>query len=217
MSDNGTNTATRNRREFLTGTVIAGGAAAVASVIPGDASAARREADSGHDRPLADAESDAGFLALPDDSPIVMVNLMKFKPERRTSGVRQVRGRCAADSGKVRRETLVFRQGQFCLIGQADWDVVALVQYPRKKTLLQMSISPEYRAIHHHREAGLQGQINYAVVPIDPAANAAIGAVGAAEIRPGVLAHSGRAVRQPAWIRIQAALQGDWRLSRCTI
>ena len=53
---------------------------------------------------------------------------------------------------------------QFCLIGQADWDMVALVQYPRKKTLLQMSISPEYRAIHHHREAGLQGQINYAVV-----------------------------------------------------
>ena len=49
--------------------------------------------------------------------------------------------------------------------------MVALVQYPRKKTLLQMSMSPEYQAIHHHREAGLQGQINYAVIQIDRATN----------------------------------------------
>ncbi|MBI3837924.1 MAG: haloalkane dehalogenase [Planctomycetia bacterium] len=49
-----------------------------------------------------------------------------------------------------------------------------------------MTTSPEYWAIHHHREAGLQGQINYAVVQVDPAVNAAIGAVGVAEFRPGV-------------------------------
>jgi haloalkane dehalogenase len=52
---------------------------------------------------------------------------------------------------------------------------------------MQMSISPEYRAIHHHREAGLQGQINYAVVAIDPGATAVISAGSAEEIRPGVL------------------------------
>ena len=30
--------------------------------------------------------------------------------------------------------------------------------------LLQMSQSEEYQAIHHHRAAGLEGQVNYAVV-----------------------------------------------------
>ena len=50
-----------------------------------------------------------------------------------------------------------------CWIGKADWDAVALVEYPRKEALLEMIAMPEYQAIHHHREAGLEGQVNYAV------------------------------------------------------
>ncbi len=35
---------------------------------------------------------------------------------------------------------------------------------PNPMALLQMSQSEEYQAIHHHRAAGLEGQVNYAVV-----------------------------------------------------
>jgi haloalkane dehalogenase len=64
--------------------------------------------------------------------------------------------------------------------------MVALVQYPRKRTLLQMSVSPEYRAIHPYREAGLAGQINYAVAQVPANAESLSDGPGREEIRPGV-------------------------------
>ena len=80
MSDNDANMATRNRREFLTGTVMAGGAAAVASVIPGDAGAATEKLTPATIALLPTPAQMQDFIALPDDHPIVMVNLLKFKP-----------------------------------------------------------------------------------------------------------------------------------------
>lgn len=52
-------------------------------------------------------------------------------------------------------------KSEFCLIGTGDWDQVALVEYPNRQSLLDMSRSEESQGIHHHREAGLEGQINY--------------------------------------------------------
>ncbi len=129
----------------------------------------------------------AAFLALPDDAPIVMVNLLKFKPDGGQAEYAKYAAGIQPILEKLGAKILFSGKAEFCLIGHADWDMVALVQYPRKKTLFQMSTLPEYRAIHPHREAGLEGQINYAVAQIDPAAGAAIGAAGADEIRPGVL------------------------------
>ncbi len=127
----------------------------------------------------------AEFLALPDDCPIVMVNLLKFKPDGGQAEYAKYAAGVQPILEKLGAKVLFSGKTQYCLIGQADWDMVALVEYPRKKTLLQMSVSPEYRAIHHHREAGLQGQINYAIVQTDP--SAVFGAASSDEIRPGVL------------------------------
>ena len=65
-----------------------------------------------------------------------------------------------------------------------------LVQYPRKKTLFQMAMSPEYQAIHRHREAGLEGQINYAVLQTSPVIGERDGVSATEETRPGVSAHA---------------------------
>ncbi len=108
------------------------------------------------------------FMALADDSPIVMVNLLKFKPDGGQAEYAKYAAGIEPILEKLGAKLLFSGKAEFCFIGQADWDMVALVQYPRKKTLLQMAASPEYRAIHHHREAGLQGQINYAVSQLDP-------------------------------------------------
>ncbi len=47
-----------------------------------------------------------------------------------------------------------------------------LVRYPNKMALIQMAQSPEYQAIHDHREAGLEGQINLAVAKTGALASA---------------------------------------------
>jgi haloalkane dehalogenase len=176
----------RNRREFLTETGIAAGAVAMVSAVASSEANAAEQPAGALNAMLPTPSQMQAFLALPDDSPIVMVNLLKFKPDGGQAEYAKYAAGIQPILEKLGAKILFSGKAQFCLIGQADWDMVALVQYPRKKTLMQMSISPEYRAIHPHREAGLEGQINYAVVAIDPAANAALGGMGAVEIRPGV-------------------------------
>ena len=53
------------------------------------------------------------------------------------------------------------------LLGEVEelWDVVALVEYPSYDAFLQMTLSPEYQAIEHHRIAGLAGQLNIRTKP----------------------------------------------------
>lgn len=102
------------------------------------------------------------FLDLPQ-RPVVMVNLLKFKPD----GGAEEYGKYAAGVQpllqKVGAKSLFAGQAMICLVGNGDWDVIALVEYPTPMALSQMVNSAEYQAIHHHREAGLEGQVNYAV------------------------------------------------------
>ena len=159
-----------NRRGFLSATAIAGGAAAIASAVSPTSALGEETPLAGVTNAMLPAPGQIeAFLALPDDSPIVMVNLLKFKPDTGQAEYAKYSAGLQPILEKLGAKILFAGKAEFCLIGKADWDMVALVQYPRKKTLLQMSMSPEYRAIHHHREAGLQGQINYAVVQIDRA------------------------------------------------
>ena len=40
------------------------------------------------------------------------------------------------------------------------WDQVAIAQYPNRKAMLDMMMSPAYAEISPHRDAGLAGQLN---------------------------------------------------------
>ena len=103
------------------------------------------------------------FMQLPD-TPVVMVNLLKFKdggagaPEYREYG-RKV----SVILKSIGAEIIFSGACQTTLIGGASWDAIGLVRYPNKMALLNMAQSAEYQAIHHHREAGLEGQMNIAV------------------------------------------------------
>ena len=102
------------------------------------------------------------FLALPQE-PIVMVNLLKFKPDGGAEAYARYGEGVAPLLEKVGARSLFAGRSAMCLIGEAEWDMVALVEYPKPQALMQMAASPEYQAIHHHREEGLAGQVNYAV------------------------------------------------------
>jgi uncharacterized protein (DUF1330 family) len=40
------------------------------------------------------------------------------------------------------------------------WDTIAIAMYPSRQAMIAMMQSPEYQAIHYHRDAGLAGQLN---------------------------------------------------------
>lgn len=151
-----------NRREFMTATgIAAAGALGVAS------SAHAVEINAMQPTP----EQMQAFVALPDDGPIVMLNLLKFKPDGGQAEYMKYSAAVLPMVVKLGGKVLFMGRGHFSLIGSGNWDAVALVQYPSKAAFIQMTSSPEYQAIHHHRDAGLEGQVLYALLQGAPTAS----------------------------------------------
>jgi uncharacterized protein (DUF1330 family) len=112
-----------------------------------------------------------GFLDV--EGPVTMVNLLKFRDraaypdgrEPELSGAeayeryaREMKKLIEASGGRV-----VFGANiEHLLIGEGEelWDQVGIVEYPSAKTLIEISMTPEYRAIAVHRKAALVGQLN---------------------------------------------------------
>jgi len=104
----------------------------------------------------------------PEDSPVVMVNLLSFK--ERADGTNEGIG--GADSYKryaeKMREFVESKGGRFIWSGRvdsmvigesdADFSVVALVEYPSRKAFLEIATSAHVREIGKHRADGLAGQ-----------------------------------------------------------
>ena len=112
---------------------------------------------------LPTPEQMQAFLALPD-GPILMVNLLKFNPDggaeeytKYITGVRPVLQNVGA-------RILISGEAATCLIGNGDWDMIAVVEYPSPAVFFKMVNSDEDQAVHNHREAGLEGQVLYAVL-----------------------------------------------------
>ena len=104
------------------------------------------------------------LMAAPDEGPVVMLNLLKFKP--RADGAE---GSGASEYGKYSDAVVQMveaRGGKVLWMGRADqiligdpeesWDSVALVQYPSRKDFVEMVSTPEYEQAHEHRESGLE-------------------------------------------------------------
>jgi uncharacterized protein (DUF1330 family) len=116
------------------------------------------------------------FLALleaPDEGPVVMLNLLKFKPQSSdgssTGGEEYKKyGDAAVEMIEARGAKVIWSgRAEQILIGDPadDWDVVLLVQYPSRKTFVDMVSTPEYEAAHEHRESGLERTIVVACSP----------------------------------------------------
>ncbi|HKJ23298.1 MAG TPA: DUF1330 domain-containing protein [Myxococcota bacterium] len=109
------------------------------------------------------------FLAGPEDGPIVMINLLRWRERaeypagtseppcsgqeaygRYSEGVTPL---LAAAGGRpvwigLGRATLIAPDGE-------TWDQAILVEYPSRKAFLEMTTSADYQAIAHHRTAAL--------------------------------------------------------------
>lgn len=147
-----------SKRDFIKSTGAAAAALAL-TAMTGDANTSIHEINA----LTPTSEQLKAFAQLPDEGPVVMLNLLKFKPNGAAEYAKYAAG-IAPILKKLGARIIFSGRAEFCFIGHGDWDAVALVEYPRRKTLLQMVMMPEYQAIHPHREAGLAGQINYALV-----------------------------------------------------
>jgi uncharacterized protein (DUF1330 family) len=107
------------------------------------------------------------------EGPIVMVNLLKFKDKAvyedgRTTDLSgreayMIYGKAVAELVKRHGGRILFAGDVTHLtLGQVEplWDEVALAEYPRRRDMVEMSMSAEWREISVHRTAGLAGQLN---------------------------------------------------------
>jgi uncharacterized protein (DUF1330 family) len=115
--------------------------------------------------------NDSQFLELmnaPDEGPVVMINLLKFKPR----GGSQEYGKY----GDAVTQMVEARGGKLLWMGRVDqtligdvdandWDAAALVQYPSRAAFIEMVSSKEYQGAHEHREGGLERTVLLACTP----------------------------------------------------
>ena len=112
---------------------------------------------------MIDDLNDDALRALPDDAPVVMLNLMRFRD-------RSLDGNGSGWDAYLRYSALAIRQikavgGTIIWTGTAEavalgvpdrhrWDYVALVRYPSRAAFLAMMQSPEYAVANVERENG---------------------------------------------------------------
>jgi uncharacterized protein (DUF1330 family) len=109
-----------------------------------------------------------------EKGPVVMLNLLKFK--RTATGeagtgqeAYQRYGDAAVAMVEERGGRVIWQaRADQVLIGhpEADWDTVALVEYPSRQSFLEMVSQPQYMKAHEDREAGLERTIVIACTPV---------------------------------------------------
>ena len=114
-----------------------------------------------------------GFLEGDTDSPISMVNLIKFKEKAEYEDGRdtELSGKEAytiyamevqQHLKKVGAEMVFGGAVSRLMLGEVEdlWDSVAIARYPSRKAMLEMMMDTDYQESEKHRSAGLEGQLN---------------------------------------------------------
>jgi uncharacterized protein (DUF1330 family) len=107
------------------------------------------------------------------DTPIYMVNLLKFKKkavyeDRRKTNLSgeeayAIYGMEVIEHlKKVGGESIFSGVVSRLMLGEVEelWDWIAVVKYPSRKAMLEMILNPDYLESEKHRSAGLEGQLN---------------------------------------------------------
>lgn len=115
------------------------------------------------------AEQMQELMKGPAESPVVMVNLLQFKPEADESEGDVSGQEAYTRYGSKMREFVESKGGRFIWAGRVDsqvigegaegFDVIALVEYPSRAEFLKIATDPYVeKDIGKHRAAGLEMQ-----------------------------------------------------------
>jgi uncharacterized protein (DUF1330 family) len=106
-----------------------------------------------------------GFAALTaragEDAPVVMLNLLGFKPDGGRKRYEEY-GEAVAPLLEKAGGRIVFMGAPApALLGEESWDLAVLVEYPTRQAFLDMIGSSAYQAIGHLRtEALVKGELH---------------------------------------------------------
>ena len=117
-----------------------------------------------------------GFLEGDSDTPIAMINLLKFKEKAeyedgRDTDLTGEQAYAIYDKEVVEHLKKVGGKISFggsinrLMLGEVEelWDTTFIAKYPSKKAMLKMINDPDYLESNKHRVAGLAGQLNIEV------------------------------------------------------
>lgn len=103
-------------------------------------------------------EQFAALAARPADAPVVMVNLLKFKPEGGLQSYSQYGEEVAPHLERVGARLRYAGGAPSVVIGDGErpwWDAILIVEYPTPQAFIDMVSTQEYAKVHEHRAAGL--------------------------------------------------------------
>jgi uncharacterized protein (DUF1330 family) len=111
----------------------------------------------------------AAFLAGDPDSPVVMLNLLRFVDGGRESYARYARAFQETFAPRYGVEVIYAGNGDTALVAEdgQQWDAVLLVRYPSRRAFSQMVGDEEYQQITHLRTAALREAVLQPTEPWD--------------------------------------------------
>ena len=114
-----------------------------------------------------DPDALAALAASPRTGPVVMLNLLRFKPDGGAERYAEYGAAAAPFLAEVGGEVIFAGRPGELLIGREPWDLMLLVRYPSRRQFLAMVSDPEYLAVTHLREEALVDSVLYATDPED--------------------------------------------------
>src|ERR1700739_845478 len=105
------------------------------------------------------AEQLVALTARPADAPVLMVNLLKFKPEGGLERYQQYGREVAPHLERVGATVRYAGTAPAFVIGDGErpwWDTILIVEYPTPQAFIDMVTTPEYAKVHEHRAAALE-------------------------------------------------------------
>jgi uncharacterized protein (DUF1330 family) len=101
----------------------------------------------------------AALAARPPDTPVVMVNLVKFKSPGGLERYLQYGAGVIPYLQRAKASVVYAGQAPATVIGEGEqpwWDAIILVQYPTPQAFIDMVTSEGYPKVHDHRTAALE-------------------------------------------------------------
>ena len=109
------------------------------------------------------------YLAEDPGGPVVMLNLLRYRPDGGREQYRQYVDHFRRTSARHGAEVLYVGDGSSVLVAERgqEWDTVLLVRYPSRQAFSDMVRDPEYSAGTHLRSGALAEAVLQATVPWD--------------------------------------------------
>ena len=105
------------------------------------------------------AEQFAALTARAADTPVLMVNLLKFKTSGGLESYQRYGREVAPHLERVGATVRYAGTAPAVVIGEGErpwWDAILIVEYPTPQAFIDMVMTPEYAQVHEHRADALE-------------------------------------------------------------